>query len=133
VAAGRTSMRMLRYMEYAVWKERYFKEDQTKQDVPEYFTILPNTQMRIWPNPNDIYQIDIEGCTPPVILAANDDEPAMPEEYHMAIVFYAMMTYAGYEYAPELAQLGSQRWVKFYDEMKKNLLIKTKLAHKPLA
>ena len=37
----------------------------------------------------------------PVTLSADADEPAMPDEFHMAIVYRALMKYAGFESAPE--------------------------------
>lgn len=132
-AVGRAAIYRLQFMEYPVWVDRYFTEDQTEQKKPEYFTILPDHSMRLWPNPDGIYHIDLEGFQPATFLANDADEPAMHPQYHMAIVFYAMMTYAGYEFAPEIAQLGAQRWAKFYDEMKKHMLIKTHMASRPFA
>lgn len=50
------------------------------------------------------YTITGRYWTKPVSLSANEDAPAMPEEYHMLIVYWALSKYAGLEAAPEAKQ-----------------------------
>jgi hypothetical protein len=39
-----------------------------------------------------------------VSLAVSADTPAMPSQFHMAIVYRALMKYAGFDAAPEVKQ-----------------------------
>lgn len=50
------------------------------------------------------YTITGRYWTRPVTLAADADVPAMPEQFHMLIVYWALSKYAGYESAAEVKQ-----------------------------
>lgn len=49
------------------------------------------------------YTITCEVWFAPQVLAADADTPLMPPQYHMAIVYKAMLKYAAFESAPEVA------------------------------
>lgn len=50
------------------------------------------------------YTITGRYWTQPVTLAADADVPAMPEQFHMLIAYWALSKYAGYEAATEAKQ-----------------------------
>lgn len=65
---------------------------------PAFWTERPRDRaLLLGPKPNAIYVITGEYYRRAPNLVADDDEPLFPAEYHMAIVWGAVMKYAGHE------------------------------------
>lgn len=69
---------------------------------PEVFTVKPDKTMRFWPTPSGTFTVTGEYHKAASEMAADADEPGMPDEFHMAIVYRALQKYARYESAPEI-------------------------------
>lgn len=69
---------------------------------PIAFSVDPATKT-LWLNsiPGAGYTLSGYYWRNPVVLSANADVPAMPSQYHMLIVYRALMKYAGFEAAAE--------------------------------
>jgi hypothetical protein len=58
---------------------------------PVCFTVDPNNNIVFYPTPDDAYTIRGVYQKAPQTLAADGDEPEMPEQHHMAIVWKALL------------------------------------------
>jgi hypothetical protein len=71
---------------------------------PVIVSVGPDKSLWFGPIPDSTgYTITCEAWLAPQMLAVDTDVPLMPPQYHMAIVYKAMMKYARYESAPEVA------------------------------
>lgn len=69
---------------------------------PFCYTVTPDKSLRFFPTPDATYYVTGEYQKTASEMAADADEPGLPAEYHMAIVYRALMKYARYEAAPEI-------------------------------
>lgn len=93
----------LRYIEYPKWRSIYRRGmTAVESNAPVRCTVLPDEKLRIDPAPNGIYTVSGEYYVVPVQLVANTDTPAIPPEYHMAIVYKALQYYASFYESPSL-------------------------------
>lgn len=63
------------------------------------------------------YTITGRYWTKPVTLSADADEPAMPDEFHMLIAYWALSKYAGYESAPEAKQEAAENTARLLNAL----------------
>jgi len=100
-ATGVSDEQHLDYVEWETFRNVYlFGTRQSGRPVA--FSIDPATKtMWLNSNPGTGYTIVGYYWRSPITLSANADEPAMPSEYHMLIVYRALMKYAGFEAAAE--------------------------------
>ena len=76
---------------------------------PDYFTIDPQLRLQFGNLPDYAYTVNGEYYKANQTLAADGDTPEMPAQFHMAIVYRAMMMYGRYNSASEI-----------YDDAKEN-------------
>lgn len=82
-----------------------------------YFTERPDLTIEVSPLPDVDYAVRGLYVKKAQELVNDFDVPLLPEEYHMAIVYKAMMLYAGYESAPEIYQSAAQGFNRVYKTM----------------
>ena len=82
--------------------------------------------------PNDVYIISGEYQTKAWPLVDDTDEPDMPENYHMLIVYKAMQYYGFYEAAPEVIQRGEKQYQALLTQLEHEQLQEVYLGN-PLA
>lgn len=113
-AAGVGTERYMNFMEYDSFRDYYlFNTRTTSLSQPYEFTVSPpDKRLLLGPNPNDIYTVRGEYYKLPVAMTADADTPGMPERFHMAIVYRAMMDYASYESAPEVYERGFTKYTE---------------------
>lgn len=86
--------------------------------APAYVVILPSNNIRIDPTPDAEYLVEYDYFSPVLEMAINDNsQPAIPPEFHKAIVGKALMEYAEYENAPEIMQKGQSMYVHWIRSM----------------
>lgn len=107
-ATGTDAEIRMEFMDYEMWRDLYqFGSNRTATSQPKYFTILPaNKAIGLGPVPTADYTVTADYFTLPTELEASSDTPSLPTQYHMAIVYRAMMMYGAYEAAPEVYQRG---------------------------
>lgn len=95
---------------YDVWRDAYmFGAMRSVQTRPVAVAIGPDESICLGPPPNALYTITGDYYVAPSVMAADLDVPTLlPVQYHMIIVYKAMMMYAGYEAASEVFQRGEQ-------------------------
>lgn len=105
----------MEYLEYDYWRDAYMlgalRETRTR---PLIVTISPNKSIGLGPFPIVGYTIVGDYYSKPVILANDGDIPALPDKFHLAIVYAAMKAYGQYEAAPDvLARAGEfDTWIR---------------------
>lgn len=105
--AGLASEIMLEEVEYDWWRDTYqFSGFRDARTIPVHVTQLPNHGIGLGPAPTagltitgDYYAVASE-------MAANSDIPGLPAQFHMAIVYRAMMFYGASEVAQEILNEG---------------------------
>jgi hypothetical protein len=89
-----------------------FGSTRTSSGLPSYFAIRPDKSLDFYLVPNDIYTITGEYFKKPSELSGNTDEPIFPSEFHMIIVWRALMYYAGFDAANEKYATGKTEYRK---------------------
>lgn len=85
------------YLEYDQYRRNKYLYDDNA--TPAFFTIRPDGALRLIPAPDDSYQLDIEYWKLPAPLVNNTDNPEFDSSYHDAIVWRAVMFWAGFNEA----------------------------------
>lgn len=106
-AAGSKSEIFMSYQEYELWRDEYqFGNMRTVQTRPSQITITPDKSIGLGPVPAAGYTVIGDYYSIPTEMTLDADIPALPTQYHMAIVYRAMMFYGAYEAANEVYQHG---------------------------
>jgi len=71
---------------------------------PSHFTIDPQNNLVLGQKPDAIYTVTGEYQMSAQIIAADDDTPEMPSDYHDLIYWYALEKYGRFSAAPEALQ-----------------------------
>ena len=104
------------FVDFTHW-QGFVRSRPSAAGLPVYFTELPDYSVEVYPaaatgtSMRGLYTKQVQ------VLVDDVDTPIMPEQYHMAIVYKAMMLYAGYEAAPEVFQAGAQGFNRTYNQM----------------
>ena len=124
---------LLNYMDWTTFRNLYrYANMRNTTARPVVVSIKPDKDLAFGSTPDGIYVIDGEYYTQPVTLAADADTPLLPARFHMAIVYRAMMYYAGYEAAPEVMARGDFEYRRLYSRMEIDQL-PTLISGPPLA
>lgn len=124
---------LLNYMEWTTFRNLYrYANMRNTKARPVVVSIKPNKDLAFGSIPDAVYVIDGEYYTQPVTLSADSDTPLLPARFHMAIVYRAMMYYAGYEAAPEVMARGEFEYRRLYMRMEIDQL-PTLISGPPLA
>lgn len=117
-AAGIKSEMFLGYLDYENWRDSYqygaFRSVQTR---PMVITVSPAKELGLGPVPAAGYTILGDYFKAPSEMVADADIPALPAQYHMAIVYRAMMFYGRFEAAGEVYQAGELEFTKMMRRM----------------
>lgn len=100
---------------------------------PAQCSVRPDGSLEFNQNLDVAYTLAGSYLRKPQVLAANDDEPIMPEAYHQAILYRALKKYAEFEEAGPLLQTASYNDSLWSDRMCRDLLPSVYLGHRPLA
>lgn len=112
---------VLPFMPYEDFRGAYLIGAETVSQ-PLYFTIDPQMNLLLGPLPDDVYTITGEYFKSAQELLVNGDVPEMPTQFHMAIVYRALMLYARYEAAPEIYQDAATNYKRFLRRLEMNQL-----------
>lgn len=82
----------LRYIEWDLFRRIYHYGTQNNGQ-PAHVSIDPNNKLCLGPKPDAVYVVGGDFQRSAQILAEDDDEPEMPDEYHMLIVWDALRDY----------------------------------------
>jgi hypothetical protein len=107
VALGVGNEQILPFLPYDQFRNLYlFGANRSQQARPVLCSVDPQKNFLVGPIPNEPFIIDGEVFAQPQEFANDIDIPRMPPQFHMAIVYKAMMSYGAYENAPEVYSRG---------------------------
>lgn len=98
---------------YESWRDSYFYGAlRTSVSRPMVVAVAPDKSLCFGPVADTGYTIVGDYFTGPVPLVLASDVPALPTQFHYAIVYKAMMYYGSFMGAPEVFQRGEQEFAK---------------------
>ena len=100
-SGGVGNQSFLIFLPWGEFRYLYKTGSQTNQQ-PIHFTIDPQNNLVLGPQPDAIYTITGDYERSAQVLAADSDTPEMPSRFHQLIVYEAMKKYAGSTAAPEV-------------------------------
>lgn len=130
-SAGANSETYLIPISYDLWYSRFNTGSQTNS-FPRYVAVDNARRFLLGAKPDGIYTVRGEYIKAATELSGNSDTPGMPSEYHMAIVYRAMMKYGRYTGAAEVFNDGQAEYTRMMKEASRNTRTKDKKAE-PLA
>lgn len=112
-AAGIGSETFLTYVPYDNWRNSYLIGAlRSSTSRPGIVTVAPDNSLGFGPITAAGYSIVGDYFKAPSELSADADIPILPTQYHMAIVYRAMMHYGAYFGATEVYQRGETEFNK---------------------
>lgn len=126
---------LLNYMEWTTFRNLYiYANMRTTYARPVVVTIDPDKSLGFGSIPDQPYVIAGEYYVKPTEFSADSDAPpsGFPDRFHMAIVYRAMMYYAGYEAAPEVYARGEMEFKRLMNRLEIDQL-PTLISGAPLA
>lgn len=112
--------RPITLLPYRVFRQRFRNASPT---TPRYITVTPvdvlrlNSKVQIDAAPGQGQKLWFEYYRSPQVLQGNTDIPRLPTEYHMLIVYQAMVQYGMYENAAEVVQQGASNVARLMNDM----------------
>lgn len=98
---------------YDTWRNSYqYGALRYTQSRPLQFTVTPEKAIGLGPVPTSDYTVTCNYFKAPSELASDTSSPSMPSQYHMAIVYRAMISWGMYQSAGELVQRGREEFDK---------------------
>ena len=118
-SAGQSTEQDITYIPWDRFRYvRLFGATATQSGEPLEFSIKPNKSIIFWPNPDAIYTARGEYYQKADVMTANDDEPLMPDDFHLILVWSALMKYGRREAAPEAYALGLENYNEIWPALK---------------
>lgn len=115
---GFGSEQRLAFLPYDSFRDLYlYGTQRTATTMPVTFTIDPQKNFLLGPSPDGIYNVNGEVYALPTEMALDADRPAMPAQYHMAIVWRALMYYGQFEAAPEAYSHGQNEYMRLMNRL----------------
>ncbi len=111
----------LSQLSYEGWRRRY---DFGAHDAgkPVHYAISPTNELLIGPKPDAAYAIRGEYWRTPQVLEANADVPIMPERFHDAIVWRALMLLCAHDEAWNALKSAEANYKPLQRNMQRDLL-----------
>ena len=107
-SAGPGTSTPLNYLDWPDFNN-LFNLNNSAPGFPSFITVAPDRSIVIGPEPNDDYTIVGEYMRSAQIFSADTDIPELPDEYHMLIVWMAMIDLGYYDVADEIIQRGEAK------------------------
>lgn len=96
-------------------------ENEDRPGYPFYVSV-DNGVMTVFPSCNESIRIKGDYYVKPSSLSENTDIPRLPEEFHMAIVWQALMAVGAYDEAANTWQRGSDKFMSVLNELNSDQL-----------
>ncbi len=107
-SSGVASEQYLFPLVWPIFRSTYlFGSARTASGLPSYYTVQPDKGLNFNLVPDAVYTVNGEYYKKPVELSGDADEPNFPSQFHMLIVWRALMYYAGFDAANEKYATGN--------------------------
>lgn len=120
-SAGQASETDLVYIPYEDWYARYNVGNQTNS-YPAFWSIDKDDALLLGQKPDGIYTVSGDYMKAATEMAADADVPPYPADYHMAVVYRAMMKYGRFAGASEVYTDGYNEYQRVLREMRRTQL-----------
>lgn len=88
------------YLTYFPWSEfkalYMFGSLRSQEGKPTIFTVKPDNSISFYPIPDEVYTVNGEYSQIAHTMVVDDDEPIIPDDYQMAIIWKGLMLYGAY-------------------------------------
>lgn len=116
-------------LSWPAFKAHYlFGSERTQTGFPMHVSVMPDKSLALGQIPNGIYTVLGEYYKEPESLSGNSDEPLLPAQFHMAIVWRAVMHAAVKKAAIEKYDHGKNEYRRLMNEMEFDQLLPVELA-----
>jgi len=116
------------FLTYLQWDEfRYtyqYGTSRTTTGRPTIITVEPDDSLFIYPIPDDEYTIDGQYFKKPSVMSVDADTPRFKSNFHMAVVWRAVMLYSAEISAQDLYYHGEKEYKKVIRKLEFNQLPK---------
>ena len=121
---GRADEQYLVPWDYQTFRDSYdFGIQSTILNRPSVWAERDKDQaILLGPTPDAIYTVTGQYQASPSVLAADADLPGLPAEFHMLIVYKALMLYAEYEAAAEVFSANQKAYDRMYSMLEDDQL-----------
>lgn len=102
----------------------YFGTNRTAPGRPHAVTYKPNRSLDLFQVPNDIFTVNGEYYKQADIMTADADIPIIPVNFHMIIVWRALMFYGAFDAADEKYSHGQNEYKKLLRKLEVDQLTK---------
>ena len=111
-----------RWLPYLPWPEfrAIYRIGTVNDAAPAFVSVDPQDKIVLGPKPDAVYVLSGEYQRGNQALAADADTPEMPADYHMLIVYMAMMSYGMFKAAPEVLARGEAQATKLMRQLEVN-------------
>jgi len=123
----------LEYVSWADWSVGVQGHGAVNSGKPTQFTIMPNNTIRFNATPDVSYTVTFDYYQVPVELAANNDVPALPAQFHDMILYQALIYYAAHEDAAEIYQDATARFNAYMADLMQQDIATIQIQASPLA
>jgi len=97
--------------------------NRTQAGRPSVFSIMFDMSMELWPIPDAVYTVNGEHwMSANTMVVADASAPLIPSQYHMIIVWRALMLYAAKQGADEVYAHGNNEYNKILRRLEANQL-----------
>jgi hypothetical protein len=120
-SAGQASETDLAYLPYEDWYARYNLGNQTNS-YPVFWSIDRDNALLLAPKPDGIYTVSGDYMKSATEMSVDASEPAFPSDYHMAVVYRAMMKYGRFAGASEVYTDGYNEFQRVLRQMRRTQL-----------
>jgi hypothetical protein len=128
-AAGMNSEVFMSLLEYDEWRDTYlFSALRTTYARPLVYALAPDESIACGPIPASGYTLVGDYYRVPTEMTLTTSTPIIPTQFHMAIVYRAMMYFGVSESAPEVYQEGKDEFGRMIRSMETAYLRRPQLA-----
>lgn len=122
-STGSDDEQWLDYVPWDVFRDAYLLgPERSASGRPFKFTVQPDKTLQFYPKPDAIYTVVGEYQLRAQTLASNTAEPLFPDNFHLILVWMALMKHARREGAPELYAQGKESYGPLMDALKRDQL-----------
>jgi len=113
----------LTYIPWDTFKAIYiYGSSRDSKGRPSFCSVEPDNSLTLYQIPNVIFTINGEYYRSPDELSGDSDEPIFPAQFHMAIVWRALMFYGAFDAADEKYTHGQNEFKRIMARLRKDQL-----------
>lgn len=132
VSDGVSTERELTFMSYELFRKNFILGAQVPGTV-QCWSISPADELLLGPTPDAAHFVRADYTKTYVEMTGDTSTPAMPERFHMLIVWRALMEYGGFDAAGEVYQRAERNYTLGWPQLAKAQLEQPSLNARSLA